>query len=288
MSLFVFGMGYSARAAAAALQQHDNGPVGGTSRTPQGAARIRGLGYRGHVFDGETPGSGLEVDLGQARHLLISIAPDAEGDPVLRLHRRDLEAAQSLRWICYYSSIAVYGDRDGGWVDETGATDAVSARARRRIRAEQAWRDFASARDVGLCILRLGGIYGPGRSIFDRLANGTAHRIVKPGQVFNRIHVGDIARITAAAARHRLEGVYNVTDDEPAPPQDLVTFAAELAGRAPPPQLSYEQAELTPMQQAFYADNKRVSNQAIKKALNLELLYPSYRDGLCAIYETLK
>ena len=241
-------------------------------------------GVEAHVFDGTAPGTTLGPSLRKASHVIFSIAPGEAGDPALIHHRADLDAAPDLQWLCYYSTVGVYGDFGGNWIDETAPLVPRNERSDRRVLAEQAWRDYARARDVPLAILRLAGIYGPGRSTFDKLADGTARRVIKPGQVFNRIHVEDIGRVTALAAAARLDGTFNLADDEPAPPQDLVTHAAGLMGVEPPPEVPYEQAEFTPMQRSFYADNKRVSNAAIKQALDIELLYPTYRDGLAAIY----
>ncbi len=284
MSVVIFGMGFSGRAAAAELRAGGIETIDGTSRTPEGAAQLSALGFAGHVFDGTAPSETLRPALRDAGAAIFSIAPDEAGDPSLRHHAADLDAAPRLDWLCYYSTIGVYGDRGGDWVDETGATDTTSARAQRRIGAENAFRDYARSRGIPLSILRLGGIYGPGRSTFDKLRQGTARRVIKPGQVFNRIHVADIARITALAAARRLDGIFNLTDDEPAPPQDLVAFAADLMGETPPPEIPFEAAGLNPMQRAFYADNKRVSNGAIKRALGIEMLFPNWRDGLRAIH----
>lgn len=288
MTMFMFGMGYAAQASAAAFSAPKRDPIAGTRRTAEGAAQLAALGYDGHVFDGHSPGHTLGPALRRSRLVVLSIAPDESGDPALRLHRGDMDAAFELDWLCYFSTIGVYGDRGGGWVDEAGTTDSSTARARRRVKAEQAWRDYARQRGVKLCVLRLAGIYGPGRSMFDKLAKGTARRVIKPGQVFNRIHVADIARITALAAEHRLEGIFNLADDEPAPPQDVISHAAELAGVDLPPDIAFEQARFTDLQRSFYADNKRVANQAIKSALGIELIYPTYRDGLGAISGTLR
>jgi nucleoside-diphosphate-sugar epimerase len=285
VSAVVFGMGFSAREAAAQLRADGIETIAGTSRTPEGAAQLSALGFAGHVFDGAAPSESLRPALHDAATVIFSIAPDELGDPALRHHAADLDAAPSLSWLCYYSTIGVYGDRSGDWVDETGATDTTNARSQRRIAAEDAFRAYARQRGVPLCILRLAGIYGPGRSVFDKLRQGTARRVVKPGQVFNRIHVADIARITAHAAARRLEGIFNLADDEPAPPQDLVSFAAGLMGVAPPPEIPFESADFTPMQKSFYRDNKRVSNRAIKQALGIELLYPTYRAGLAQVLE---
>jgi nucleoside-diphosphate-sugar epimerase len=178
----------------------------------------------------------------------------------------------------------VYGDFGGAWVDEDAPTRPINARSKRRVAVEEEWRGFAAARGVPLAIFRLAGIYGPGRSTFDKLRAGEARRIVKTGQVFNRIHVEDIGRITMLAAKARLAGTFNVADDEPAPPQDLVVHAAAMMGMTPPPEVPFETAEMTPMARSFYSDNKRVSNARIKAALGIDLLYPTYRDGLAAIH----
>jgi len=285
MNALFFGLGFSSTAAAMrmlASGQYDR--IGGTVRTPEKAERLIGRGIAAHVFDGTAPGATLPPDLRAASHVILSIAPGAEGDPALVQHRADLDAAKNLEWLCYYSTVGVYGDFGGAWIDETAPLVPRNERSDRRVLAEQAWREYADERGLPLTILRLAGIYGPGRSTFDKLADGSAKRVIKPGQVFNRIHVEDIARVTELAALARLDGTYNLADDEPAPPQDLVTHAAAMMGVMPPPEIDFATAELNPMQRSFYADNKRVSNAAIKQALGIELLYPNYRDGLAAIY----
>jgi nucleoside-diphosphate-sugar epimerase len=286
MNAFFFGLGFSSLAALAQLrrcQQTVN--VEGTVRTPEKALRLKQEGIPAHVFDGTTPGKTLGAAVRAASHVVFSIAPGAEGDPALQHHRADLDAADNLQWLCYYSTVGVYGDFGGEWIDEGAPLVPRNERSDRRVLAEQAWRDYARERGVPLTILRLAGIYGPGRSTFDKLGDGTARRIIKPGQVFNRIHVDDIGRVTALAAEARLDGTFNLADDEPAPPQDLVTHAAEMMGVEPPPAIAFDQAEMTPMQRSFYADNKRVSNRAIKEALGIKLLYPDYRAGLAQIWE---
>ncbi|HEY8576759.1 MAG TPA: NAD-dependent epimerase/dehydratase family protein [Devosia sp.] len=289
MSAFFFGLGYSSTAAAEwMLREKQFVGIGGTVRTAEKAAALRARGLRAHVFDGTKPGSTLAPDLRQASHVIFSIAPAGDGDPALFHHRADLDASERLEWLCYYSTVGVYGDFGGAWIDESAPLVPRNERSDRRVLAEQAWRDYAAERGVPLAILRLAGIYGPGRSTFDKLQDGTARRVVKPGQVFNRIHVEDIARITALAAAARLDGTFNLADDEPAPPQDLVTYAAGLMGVEPPPKIPFSEAEFTPMQRSFYADNKRVSNAAIKQALGIELLYPNYRVSLDAIWEIMK
>ena len=285
MGVFFFGMGYSSLASARAIHQSIDGsiPIAGTTRTEEKAEELADSAYRIHVFDGESPGATLDEDLEKATHVILSIPPDEHGDPALKLHRASLDRAKNLQWIGYYSTVGVYGDFGGAWIDESAATSPINRRSQQRLEAEIAWRDYAASRGLPLLILRLAGIYGPGRSAFDKLRDGTARRIVKPGQVFNRIHVEDIGRVTALAAARTLSGTYNLADDEPAPPQDLVTHAAGLMGITPPPEVPFEKAEMTPMARSFYSDNKRVSNKAIKSALGIELLYPTYREGLGAI-----
>ena len=286
MRAFFFGLGFSSTCASMSmLRSGQYADIGGTVRTPEKADLLKARGLDAHVFDGAAPGATLGPSLRRASHVIFSIAPGPDGDPALLHHRVDLDAADDLQWLCYYSTVGVYGDFGGDWIDETAPLVPRNDRSDRRVLAEQVWRDYAASRGVPLAILRLAGIYGPGRSTFDKLRDGTARRVVKPGQVFNRIHVEDIGRVTALAAEARLDGTFNLADDEPAPPQDLVTHAAAMMGIEPPPEIPYEQAEFTPMQKSFYADNKRVSNAAIKKALGIELLYPTYREGLASIAE---
>ncbi len=213
-------------------------------------------------------------------HVLTSIAPDESGDPGLDLHGADLRALPALAWVGYLGTTAVYGDRKGEWVDEATPIEPTLARADRRARAEAAW--LASGLPVH--IFRLAGIYGPGRNAFVNLKDGTARRIVKPGQLFSRIHVEDIAGVLQASIAHPRPGaIYNVCDDEPAPPQDVVAYAAELMGVAPPPEQPYETADLSPMARTFYKDSRRVRNDLIKRELGVRLMYPTYRDGLSAL-----
>ncbi len=288
--LFCFGLGYSAQALARRLA--DKGwIVQGTSSRVAGAVRLAAMGYEAFVFDGIAPGPGIRAALREATHVLVSIPPVAAGDPcdplgdlVLRHHGQDLAEADNLQWIGYLSTIGVYGDRQGEWVDETSALRPTSERSIRRIPAERFWLLLGEWSGKCVQIFRLAGIYGPGRSAIESLRAGTAKRIVKPGQVFNRIHVDDIAGILAAAiengGRH---DIYNVTDDEPAPPQDLVAHAARLLGMAPPPEIAFAETKLSEMARSFYSDNKRVRNERIKADLGVGLLYPTYREGLEAI-----
>jgi len=288
MGVFFFGMGYSSLATAHSVHEiiDKDVPIAGTTRTEEGVERLAESPYRLHVFDGLRKGTTLASDLGKATHVILSIPPNDDGDPALNFHADDLQAAADLQWLCYFSTVGVYGDFGGEWVDESAPTRPVNRRSQERVAVERQWRDFATKRGIPLLVLRLAGIYGPGRSSFDKLREGTARRIVKPGQVFNRIHVDDIGRITALAARQKLGGTFNLSDDEPAPPQDLVEYAARLMGVPVPPGIPFEAAQMTEMARSFYSDNKRVSNKAIKAALGTELSYPNYRVGLDAIFRT--
>jgi nucleoside-diphosphate-sugar epimerase len=281
--LFCFGLGYSAlRLARIGAEQ--GWTISGTARTAVGAEKIAAEGFHPFIFDGRAPGPGIRDALASATHVLISVPPEEEGDPVLRHHMADLHAASSLAWIGYLSTVGVYGDRQGGWVDETSETQPISPRSRRRLAAEEAWCAFGAHTNRRVQIFRLAGIYGPGRSAIDRLQEGTARRIVKAGQVFNRIHVDDIAAVLSAAiAGNGTQQVYNVTDDEPAPPQDVIAFAADLMRLPPPPEIAFQEADLSPMAASFYADNKRVSNARLREDLGVQLKFPSYREGLRAI-----
>ena len=285
MGVFFFGMGFSSLATARAIHRiiAADIPIFGTSRTEEGIEALADSPYSAHLFDGESPGTTLVPDLRRSTHVVLSIPPSEAGDPALRMHRADLDAAPGLEWLCYFSTVGVYGDFGGAWIDETAPTRPLNQRSAHRVEVEQQWRDYAARRGVPLLILRLAGIYGPGRSAFDKLREGTARRIVKPSQVFNRIHVEDIGRVTALAARRKLSGTFNLADDEPAPPQDLIEYAARQLGMPVPPDIPFEAASMTPMARSFYSDNKRVSNRAIKQALGIELLYPTYRQGLDAI-----
>jgi nucleoside-diphosphate-sugar epimerase len=286
MDAFFFGLGFSSAAAARQMRGSGQyGVIGGSVRSVEKARLLQAQGIDAHVFDGTAPGETLGPALRQASHVVFSIAPGEHGDPALLQHRADLDAAAKLEWLCYYSTVGVYGDFGGAWIDETAPLVPRNDRSDRRVLAEAAWRDYARQRGVPLAILRLAGIYGPGRSTFDKLRDGTSRRIVKPGQVFNRIHVEDIGRVTALAAAARLDGTFNLSDDEPTPPQLVIEHAAGMLGMAPPPAHDFATAAMTPMQRSFYADNKRVSNAAIKQALGIELLYPTYREGLAAIHE---
>ncbi len=277
--LFVFGLGYSATAFARAVTGQ-GGSVTGTSRDPAHVAALADQGISAIAFDGTGSAGGIAEALGAATHLLVSVPPAEEGDPVLLHHSAEILASRSLRWIGYLSTVGVYGNYGGAWVTERTTPHASSGRSLRRLAAERAWTALAQEGRVPLAIFRLAGIYGPGRNAFVNLAEGKAKRIVKPGQVFNRIHVADIVGALSLGLERNAAGLFNLADDEPAPPQDVVTHAAGLMGVAPPPEVAFEVADLTPMARSFYGENKRVSNRRIKRELGLALRYPTYRDGL--------
>lgn len=280
--LLAIGLGYSAKAVAARLKPQ-GWHIAGSARTEEGLTAIRAGGYEAVPFSGDSPSPTLAAALREATHLLLSAPPDADGDPVLMHHRADLDATPRLRWIGYLSTIGVYGDQGGAWVDEETPATPIFDRSIWRLAAEQAWLDFATTRGIAAAILRLSGIYGPGRSTLVRLKAGTERRIHKPGQVFNRIHVDDIATATEAAIARGAGGVFNITDDEPAPPQEVSAFAAGLLGIESPPLIDWQEAQMPPMARSFYEENKRVRNDRMKQALGVTLRYPTYREGLRAL-----
>lgn len=215
-------------------------------------------------------------------HLLISTAPNAEGDPVLAALKDEItERAAQFEWVGYLSTTAVYGDHQGDWVDETTPATPTAQRGRWRVQAEQQWLTIPG---LPTHIFRLAGIYGPGRGPFSKLKRVGMRRIIKPGQVFSRIHVADIAQVLAASMAAPNPGaIYNVCDDEPVPPQDVIAYAAELQGLPLPPAVPFDKADLTPMARSFYNENKRVRNDRIKDELGVKLLYPDYRVGLTSL-----
>lgn len=284
-NLVCVGMGYCARALAWQLADLD-WRITGTARSKDGAENLTEAGWRGMVFDGTLASVELAAAIADATHLLLSVPPGAAGDPLLAQHAGSVRAAQRLRWIGYLSTTGVYGDHGGGWIDESTPAMPRSARGQRRLQAEEAWLTLGS--DIGkrAQIFRLSGIYGPGRSAIDQLRAGTARRVIKPGQVFNRIHVDDVANVLMQAVSGRGSHThYNLADDEPAPPEDVVTYAARLLGVPPPAAVAFEEAELSDMARSFYAETKRVRNHRMKQDFDIELLYPTYREGLAAILD---
>ena len=255
--LFCFGLGYTAQALARGLEAEGWTVVGTQRGRPLDPALLAG-----------------------ATHILSSVPPDGEGDPVLAEHAAKLANLRRVRWVGYLSTTGVYGDHGGGWVNETTPENPVGERGRRRVEAERGWR----ALPLPVHVFRLTGIYGPGRSQLDALRTGAAKRIDKPGQMFSRIHVDDIvSALRLSMASPRPGAIYNLADDEAAPPQDVVAYAAELLGVPPPPSIPFAQAQLSPMAASFYAENKRVSNALIKRELGWRPKYPTYREGLRAL-----
>jgi nucleoside-diphosphate-sugar epimerase len=289
--LFCFGLGYTALTLIDALGgEAGKWRVGGTSRRRDDGAALTRRGIEAILFDGAKAMEDAPRVLAGATHILISIAPADDGDVVLRHHGRDIaalaSAAPGLGWLGYLSTTGVYGDRGGGWVDETSALSPSGARGQRRMEAEAGWLDLMRSDEVPVHIFRLAGIYGPGRGALEQARSGKAKRIRKAGQVFSRIHVDDIAAVLMASmARLNAGAVYNVCDDEPAPGDEVLAFACDLLGLDPPPVVEFEKAELSEMARSFYGDNKRVSNQRIKSELGVSLRYPDYKQGLGALAE---
>lgn len=281
--LFCFGLGYCARALARTLQA-EGWRISGTCREPERQARLRSRGIAAHLFDRGRPLEDIEAAFAGVTHVLHSIPPDDAGDPVLHACGVELAQLPGLQWFGYMSTSGVYGDRGGDWVDEDSELKPMGERGRRRVAAEAGWNAMLSLGYFPLHIFRLAGIYGPRRSVLDSLRDGTARRVIKPGQVFGRIHVDDIVQVLRASmARPNPGAVYNLCDDDPAPPWEVVEYASELLGIAPPPAVPFEQAQLSEMARSFYDDNKRVRNDRIKRELGVELKYPSYREGLQAL-----
>lgn len=278
----ILGCGFSGRAIA--RQAAESGAsVRGTTRNPANFAPIAATGATPLQFDGSlTPA--LEATLAETTHLVLSISPDQGGDPSLALLAGKLKAlCPQLQWGGYLSTVGVYGDHDGAWVDERTPCKPVSQRSVLRLEAEAAWQDMFAQADLPLAVLRLSGIYGPGRNAIRTALEGGARRLIKPGQVFNRIRVEDIAGASLFLAARGQGGVFNVTDNEPAPPQDVVAYACELAGVPLPPEQDFETATLTPMARSFYGENKRVSNAAIR-AFGFSFAFPEYRMSLSQMW----
>ena len=283
-TLFCFGLGYTARALAADLREK-GWIIRGTTRDPDKAKTLASQGIQALVMSSADESPLPNEALLGVTHLLSSVPPDNAGDPVLRCYGAPIaEHAAALQWIGYLSTTGVYGDRSGGWVDEETPCTPTLGRAEWRLAAEQAWRGLGRSTGRPVQLFRLAGIYGPGRNALATVRAGRARRIVKPGQVFSRAHIDDIVQVVCASiARPRAGAVYNVCDDEAAPPQDVIAHACELLDVPAPPETPFDEAKLSDMARNFYADNKRVRNDLIKRELGVELRYPTYRDGLRAL-----
>lgn len=283
-TILSFGHGYSAQALSRTLLPQ-GWQITGTTRSEVKAEALADQGVAPLIFPGDGDGDGDVADaIAQASHLLISAGPDASGDPVLNAVGDMISArARQFEWVGYLSTTGVYGDHQGAWVDENTPLTPSTRRGQWRKDAEEAWHAVPG---LPLHIFRLAGIYGPGRGPFAKVRDGTARRIVKTGQVFSRTHVEDIAQVLAASIAQPAPGTaYNICDDDPAPPQDVIAHAAELLGAPVPPAIPFETAEMTPMARSFYAESKRVRNDRIKTELGVKLLYPTYREGLAALLE---
>jgi nucleoside-diphosphate-sugar epimerase len=287
--LICFGLGYSAQHFVETFGQKFDRIVGTVRSAERAAAldahpsgRLTAL-----IFDGSSATPDMRGAIAEADAALVSVPPDENGDPVLRTCGEVLTHAQRLRSIVYLSTIGVYGDRGGAWVDEATPPQPGATRSRERLAAEQEWLDFGARHNIAVAILRLAGIYGPGQNALVQITSGKARRIVKPGQVFNRIHVGDIAQAIDAAFARRASGIFNVADDEPTPPADPIVFAAQLMGVAPPPEIPFEQAApaMSPLALSFWQECRRVKNDRLKRELGVSLRYPTYREGLRALFE---
>jgi nucleoside-diphosphate-sugar epimerase len=285
--LFCFGLGYSAQALARDLRA-EGWRIAGTCREADKAAALRRDGSEVHEFDGMQPLRDAGAALAGTTHLLFSVPPEQLGDAVLRWHHADIamlmKATPRLAWAGYLSTTGVYGDRAGDWVGEASERRPTGERGRRRVAAEDAWLALWREHDVPIHLFRLAGIYGPGRSALDTVRAGKAQRIDKPGQVFSRIHVDDIAAVLRASiAKPNPGAAYNVCDDNSAAPEEVIRYACELLGVPPPPLVPFDSADLTAMARSFYDDNKRVCNERIKTELGVRLRYPDYRAGLTAL-----
>ena len=283
MRIFLFGAGYSARAFSR-LMTGEAERIDGTTRNEQNFPTLEKAGIAPIIFDGETASPELIDRLAKSTHVVISISPRESGDPSLAIVEEALRRPDNtIRWIGYLSTVGVYGNHDGNWIDETAPCEPTSRRSLERVEAENAWNALSERHGTPVALLRLSGIYGPGRNAFINLERGTARRIIKEGQVFNRIHVEDIAGTLRFLAGTNTGGAFNITDNEPAPPQDVVVYAAELMGVAPPPEVPFEEADMTLMARSFYGENKRVSNQRIKD-LGYDFIHPDYKAAFSAMW----
>lgn len=280
--LFCFGIGYTAQALAVGLKA-EGWTLAGTTRDPSAHPRLAAQGWTVHRFESGRPLDDPVAALAGTTHLLSSIPPGEVGEPVLTHHAADVAALGGMTWAGYLSTTGVYGDRQGGEVDETSERVAASERGRRRVVAEDGWLGLWRDRGVPVHLFRLAGIYGPSRNALETVRQGRARRIRKPGQVFGRIHIDDIVQaLLASMARPNPGAAYNLADDEPAPPDEVIAYACALLGVDPPPLQDYESVKdsLSPMARSFFGESKRVSNRRIKEDLGVALKWPTYREGL--------
>ena len=278
--LFCFGLGYSVQHLAATLPS-DEWHIAGTVRSAEARDRLSDNAWNVYLFDGTAPLENAAELLKGTTHLIASAPPSTNGDPVLQHHSSEIAGLKCLAWMGYLSTTGVYGNRYGDWVDETSSRTPSSPRGQKRVDAEDGWLKLWRDMKVPVHLFRLAGIYGPGRSALDAVQQGRARRVIKKDQVFSRIHLDDIATVLQASMYDPKPGrAYNLCDDEPAPPQDVITEACRLLDVDPPPEIPFEEADLSEMARGFYSDNKRVSNERIKNELGVALAWPNYREGL--------
>lgn len=278
--LFCFGYGYTAGFLAKMLKA-EGWTVAGTTTDPDKKDYLKKSGVSALLFDHNHTINDPFAAFSDVTHVLLSVPPGADGDPVFEVHGEDLAGMKNLQWVGYLSTTAVYGNHDGNWVDETTPPAPTSRRGSLRLKAEQQWLSLFETEGLPVHIFRLAGIYGPGRSAVDSVRTGTARRIDKKDHVFNRIHVEDIAQTLMASMKKPKPGaIYNLADDEPSSSCEVISFACNLVGMAPPPLTPYEGTEMAPIVRSFYKDNKRVKNDRIKQELGITLKYPDYRAGL--------
>lgn len=284
MHVLILGAGFSGKAIAKAFLPLAQS-VAGTTRSADKLAAIADGGIQALVYDGVVISADLAAVMQRTTHLIQSIAPGRDGDPMMRPDATPLlDLMPNLKWAGYLSTVGVYGDHGGAWVTEDASLEPVSARSVERVAAEKDWLAFGQDNALPVAVLRLSGIYGPGRNGFCNIAAGTARRLIKPGQVFNRIRVEDIAGVALFLSERSMGGIFNVTDHEPAPPQDVVLEASRLMGVAPPPEIPFETAELSPMARSFYGENKRVSNARLRDR-GYVFRFPDYRISLADLWE---
>lgn len=284
MRIFLIGAGYSAQYFAQKMQPHAQA-IYGTTRSQEKFDDLKQCGIEPLLFAPDALDPHFAEHLKNATHIVISAAPSKDSDPAIKHVKQALATPDNnIEWIGYLSTVGVYGDHQGALIDETAPCNPSSQRSSERIEAEKQWLALGKEQQIPVAILRLSGIYGPDRNAFVNLARGTARRIIKKDQIFNRIHVEDIAGVLEHLSTQKISGVFNITDNEPAPPQDVVTFAATLMGVTPPEEIAFETAEMTPMARSFYGDNKRVSNQKITEA-GYQFIYPDYRTAFTTMWE---
>ncbi len=285
MNLFVFGLGYTARHFAERERARFKTVRATVTEQARAEAIAKETAFAMRAFGPDADDDRIAADLADTDLLLVSAPPNRDGDTALSRYR-DAIAASRISWIGYLSTIGVYGDQNGGWIDESIRALPKSGRSKGRLEAEESWLAFGAETEKAVLVFRLSGIYGPGRSPITKLREGKSQRIVKPGQVFNRIHVADIATTLAASIeRPRAGAIYNVTDDEPTPPQTVIEHAAALTGLPLPPLVDFETADLSPMARSFYGENKRVRNRLIRDELGVQLAFPTYREGLAGLLD---